>query len=129
MALTVRRPDGSILLDMSGWEMAPHTVNGEKTFAVGAIFAAPSDEHYYGLGQNQEGVLDHRGRSIDCRHYYDAPAGEQVCVPFMVTNKGYGVVWDNPSATRVTAGLDGRTAWRSEVGSAFPISSSPVDRR
>ena len=38
--------------------MAPHTVNGEKTFRVGASFIAPADEHYYGLGQNQEGILD-----------------------------------------------------------------------
>ena len=27
----------------------------------------------------QEGKLDLRGRTIDCRHYYDAPAGETVC--------------------------------------------------
>jgi alpha-D-xyloside xylohydrolase len=49
------------LLRMSGWEMAPHTVNGEKTFRVGASFDSPADEHYYGLGQNQEGILDYRG--------------------------------------------------------------------
>ena len=46
------------MLKMSRWEMAPHTVNGEKTFRVGATFEAPADEHYYGLGQNQEGILD-----------------------------------------------------------------------
>ena len=51
--------------------MAPHTVNGEKTFRVGADFIAPSDEHYYGLGQNQEGILDLRVRlrsAICARH-------------------------------------------------------------
>jgi len=107
---------GETVLEMTGWEMAPHVVNGEKTFRVGASFAAPADEHYYGLGQNQEGVLDYRGRTIDCRHNYDAPTGETVCVPFLVTNKGYGVIWDNPSATTVTPGLEGQTVWRSNVG-------------
>ena len=129
-AVTVRRPNGDVLLRMSGWEMAPHTVSGEKTFQVGASFAAPAGEHYYGLGQNQEGILDHRGRTIDCRHYYDAPAGEQVCVPFLVTNRGYGVLWDNPSATQVTAGLDGRTVWHSKVGervSYFVIAGANSD--
>jgi alpha-D-xyloside xylohydrolase len=107
---------GLILLDMVDWEMAPHTVMGEKTFRIGATFASPDDEHYYGLGQNQEGILDLRGRTIDCRHDYDAPAGETVCVPFMVTSKGYGIVWDNPSDTHVSPGLNGRTIWQSQVG-------------
>jgi alpha-D-xyloside xylohydrolase len=118
------------ILQMNGWEMSPHTVNGEHTFRVGASFAAPADEHYYGLGQNQEGILDYRGRTIDCKHNYDAAAGETVCVPFLVTNKGYGIVWDNPSATTVSAGIHGQTAWRSEVGervSYFVIVGATTD--
>jgi alpha-D-xyloside xylohydrolase len=130
VAVTVRGADGALLTRMTGWEMAPHTVNDEKTFRVGAQFAAPTDEHYYGLGQNQEGVLDLRGRTIDCRHNYDAPAGETVCVPFMVTNKGYGIVWDNPSQTTVSPGLHGSTHWQSNVGervSFFVISGKTTD--
>ncbi len=130
VAIRINRADGKPLVTMTGWEMAPHVVNGEKTFRVGASFAASADEHYYGLGQNQEGILDHRGRTIDCRHYYDAPHGEQVCVPFLVTNKGYGVVWDNPSATTVTPGLSGKTVWHSEVGervSYFVIAGDSAD--
>jgi alpha-D-xyloside xylohydrolase len=128
--LTVRDARGVTLLDMSGWEMAPHVVNGETTFRVGADFVAPRDEHYYGLGQNQEGILDHRGRTLDCRHNYDAPAGETVCVPFLVTNKGYGLIWDNPSATEVSPGLNGHTAWHSNVGervSYFVIAGDSTD--
>jgi alpha-D-xyloside xylohydrolase len=116
VSLSIRAPGGKPILEMSGWEMAPHTVNGEKTFRVGASFPAPADEHYYGLGQNQEGILDYRGRTVDCKHHYDAPAGETVCVPFLVTNKGYAIVWDNPSDTVVSAGLHGRTSWHSNVG-------------
>jgi alpha-D-xyloside xylohydrolase len=128
--LTIRDAKGATLLEMSGWEMAPHTVNGEKTFRVGASFIAPAEEHYYGLGQNQEGILDLRGRTLDCRHNYDAPAGESFCVPFLVTDKGYGVVWDNPSATEVSPGLHGHTVWRSNVGervSYFVIAGANTD--
>jgi alpha-D-xyloside xylohydrolase len=116
VALQVRNARGEPLLAMGNWEMSPHEVAGEKTWQVGASFVAPADEHYYGMGQNQEGILDLRGRVIDCRHWYDAPAGEQVCVPFMVSSKGYGIVWDNPSATRFVAAVNGRTAFQSEVG-------------
>jgi alpha-D-xyloside xylohydrolase len=130
IGVRINKGNGEPLVAMSGWEMAPHVVNGEKTFRVGASFSATSDEHFYGLGQNQEGILDHRGRTIDCRHYYDAPHGEQVCVPFLVTNKGYGIVWDNPSATTVTPGLAGKTVWHSEVGervSYFVIAGDSTD--
>ncbi len=132
VSLTLQGADGRLLTQMTGWELAPHSVNGEKTFKAGASFAAPPDEHYYGLGQNQEstGALDLRGRTLDCRHYYDAPAGETVCIPFLVTNKGYAIVWDNPSATIVSPGLHGSTHWQSEVGervSFFVITGATTD--
>ena len=116
VGLEIRNAQGEMVLAMNGWQMAPHTVNGERTFQVGASFAAPAGEHFYGLGQNQDGILDLRGRTIDCKHFYDDPHGETVCVPFMVSSRGYGIVWDNPSDTHVYPGVNGRTLWQSEVG-------------
>ncbi len=130
VSIAIAGADGRPIAAMNGWERAPHIVNGEKTFRVGASFAVQPGEHYYGLGQNQEGVLDLKGRTIDCRHNYDAPAGETVCVPFMVTNKGYGIVWDNPSVTTVSPGLNNGTRWQSEVGervSFFVITGDTTD--
>ncbi len=128
--ITLRGGDGEVLTRLTGWEKAPHVVAGEKTYRVGASFSTRADEHYYGLGQNQEGILDYRGRTIDCRHNYDAPAGETVCVPFMVTNRGYGIVWDNPSDTHISAAVNGSTHWQSEVGervSFFVITGKSID--
>jgi alpha-D-xyloside xylohydrolase len=118
VALQVKNAKGDTVLEMTGWDMAPQTVNTEKTYQVSASFSAPADEHYYGMGQNQESMstLDLRGRVVDCKHWYDAPAGESVCVPFMVSSKGYGIVWDNPSATRFIAAINGRTTFQSNVG-------------
>jgi alpha-D-xyloside xylohydrolase len=116
VTLEIRNARGEPVLSMTGWQMAPHVVNGEHTFQVGASFDAPAGEHFYGLGQNQEGILDLRGRTIDCKHSYDEPHGETVCVPFMVSSRGFGVVWDNPSDTHVYPGVNGRTLWQSEVG-------------
>ncbi|MRW93537.1 DUF5110 domain-containing protein [Duganella sp. FT80W] len=129
VGLQVLNAKGEQVVSLNGWEMSPHTVNTEKTFQVGATFSVSPGEHYYGMGQNQEslGALDLRGRVLDCQHWYDAPAGESVCVPFMVSSKGYGIVWDNPSATRFVAGVNGRTAFQSNVGervSFFVITGS-----
>lgn len=132
VSIKVRKADGTSLVDMNGWELSPHVVSGEKTYRAGATFSTTADEHFYGLGQNQEseGALDLRGRTIDCKHDYDAPHGETVCVPFLVTNKGYGILWDNPSATKIYPGVNGRTLWHSNVGervSFFVITGKTTD--
>ena len=116
VSLSIVGADGTPIVKMTGWDMVPQTVNGEKTFKVSANFSVTPTEHFYGLGQNQEGNLDLRGHTIDCRHYYDAPAGEQVCVPVLVSSNNYMIVWDNPSPTTVSPGLYNRTAFQSEVG-------------
>lgn len=130
VSVSFRDAAGNVLTKMTGWEMAPVTVNDEKTFKMGASFSVQPDEHFYGLGQNQEGMLDLKGRQIDCQHSYDAAAGETVCVPFMVTNKGYGIVWDNPSRTLVWPGLHSSTKFQSQVGervSFFVITGKTTD--
>jgi alpha-D-xyloside xylohydrolase len=141
--IAFRTPEGKQLLHMTGWQMSvPNHKDGnagiladrretdKPFFQVGATFEAPDDEHYYGFGQHQEGFLDHRGRSLDCWHDYLAAGGPSVCVPFMVTNYGYGLVWDNPSKTRIEPGMSERTRWISEVGnrvSYFVIAGATTD--
>lgn len=136
-------PEGKMLLDMQGWEMSvPNYKDGNAGilhdrrpsdgpfYQVGATFASPDDEHYYGLGQNQEGFLDHRNRTIECWQNYVATGGPSVCVPFMVTNKGYGIIWDNPSKTTIEPGFNQQTRWISEVGdrvSFFVIAGKTFD--
>ena len=136
-------PDGSPLTAMDGWQMAElnqkddtlKNARGIKAedlplYTVGASFRATDDEHYYGLGQNQEGYLDHRQRPITCAANYLAPASPSYCVPFLVTNKGYGVVWDNPSSTTIYPAFDGQTRWTSTLGrrvSFFVIAGKTTD--
>jgi alpha-D-xyloside xylohydrolase len=127
--ITIQTPDGKTLLQMTGWSMSvPNYKDGNAGvqndkrppdppfFQVGASFVSPDDEHYYGLGQYHEGFLDHRGHRVECWHNYNATGGPTVCVPFMVTNYGYGIVWDNPSKTVIEPGFNEQTRWTSEVG-------------
>jgi len=144
MNLRIETPDGRLVLNMQGWEMAvPNHKDGnadvlydrrpgdDPFFEVGATFGAPSDEHYYGLGQNQQGFLDLRGHSLECAHDYTAAAGPSVCVPFVVTNKGYALLWDNPSKTRVDFAFNDQTRWTSQAGqrvSFFVIAGDSYDQ-
>jgi alpha-D-xyloside xylohydrolase len=141
--ITFTTADGKRLLEMKGWSQAvPNQKEGTAYlryqrresdaafYTVGATFASPEDEHYYGLGQNQEGFLDHRGHAVRCWADYLATAGPSFCVPFMVTNKGYGVLWDNPSRTTIEPGFNEETRWKSEVGgrvSFFVIAGATAD--
>ncbi len=141
--ITLRTPGGKTLLELTGWMQAlPNQKDGTvgvlldrrptdpEFYTVGATFNSPDDEHYYGLGQNQEGFLDHRGHTVRCWHDYLATAGPSVCVPFAVTNKGYGLVWDNPSKTTIEPGFNEQTRWTSQVGdrvSFFVIAGSTAD--
>ena len=143
VGISIKTPEGTTLLDMGGWQMAtPNHKDGTygveydrrpgdpPFFTVGASFASPKDEHYYGLGQNQEGYFDRRGHSVRCAHDYNAPAGPSQCVPFVVTNKGYGLMWDNPAKTTVNFGFNNRTDWISDVGqrvSFFVIAGKTYD--
>ena len=74
--------------------------------------------------------MDLRDHEIRCWHDYMAIGGEDVCVPFMVSSRGYGLVWDNPSKTTVDLGFNGRNVWSSEVGdrvSYFVIAGETSD--
>ncbi len=127
--LTIRRADGTTLLQMTGSQMAvPNYKDGTSQinhdrrpndppfFTVGASFSAAADEHDYGMGQNHEGFLDRRGHVLHCEHDYNAPGGQSVCVPFLVTNKGYGLIWDNPSKTIAAFGFNDKNTFTSQVG-------------
>jgi alpha-D-xyloside xylohydrolase len=141
--ISIRTPEGKTLLRMTDWSMSvPNHKDGNAGvlndkrpsdppfYQVGASFVSPDDEHYYGLGQNQEGFLDHRGHRVECWHNYTATAAPSVCVPFMVTNYGYGMIWDNPSKTVVEPGFNEQARWTSEVGdrvSFFVIAGDTFD--
>ena len=141
--ITFRTPEGKKLLELTGWSQdVPNQKEGTagilrdrrssdaEFYTVGATFASPDDEHYYGLGQNHEGFLDHRGHAVRCWADYLATAGPSFCVPFLITNKGYGLVWDNPSKTTIEPGFNEQTRWSSEVGdrvSFFVIAGNTAD--
>ena len=65
-----------------------------KAWQVQQTFSSPSDESLYGLGQHQEGIFNLRGIPIRLHQ-----ANTNISTPFLLSSKGYGILWNNPSLT------------------------------
>ena len=139
--ISITTASGKPLLTMRRWSMFPNrpeaasaNANNEQNtdpgYRVSATFDSPAGEHYYGLGQHQQGLLDLRDQQIKCWHDYFGIGGETVCVPFMVSSRDYGLIWDNPSKTTIDLGFNLQNVWSSEVGnrlSYFVIAGNNTD--
>ena len=60
-----------------------------------AVFDSPDNEAFYGLGQHQSEDLNMKGKNEDLFQY-----NTKVSVPFVVSNKNYGILWDSYSFCR-----------------------------
>ena len=87
--------NGNILLDDSIISFSPITVEGKKAYSTYVSFASPTDEAFYGLGQQQSGELNHKGRSEELFQY-----NTKVSLPMVVSTKGYGLLFDAYSLSR-----------------------------
>jgi len=70
-------------------------VEGSKGYTFRQIFESPSDEAFYGLGQHQSDEFNWKGRNEELFQY-----NTKVSVPFVISNKNYGILWDNYSLSR-----------------------------
>ena len=58
-------------------------------------FDSPSDEAFYGLGQHQSEEFNMKGKNEDLFQY-----NTKVSIPFVLSSKNYGVLWDAYSYCR-----------------------------
>lgn len=88
--------DGRVLLQekAGGRLMESSTVQGMPTHKVEQQFISPNDEYLYGTGQFQDGYLNIRGLSRRLTQ-----VNTQIAIPFILSNKGYGLLWNNYGLT------------------------------
>ena len=95
-AVHLFRADGTPLLQEGQAFFQPVAVEGKKGWSVRTCFeVADDDDAFYGLGQHQSGEFDHRGRSEELYQY-----NTKVSVPFVISPRGYGVLFDAYSLSR-----------------------------
>jgi len=76
-----------------------------RLYQIEAWFMSNDGEKFYGLGQHQHGRLDNKGSVIELQQ-----RNTEVSIPFMVSNRGYGFLWNNPGLGRVELGMNA-TRW------------------
>lgn len=101
----VNKNDGHVaFLDKNGRTLLEETVGGRSVTAgelgrtanweVQQSFVSPADEYLYGTGQFQDGYLNIRGLSRKLTQL-----NTQISIPFILSNKGYGLLWHNYGLT------------------------------
>ncbi|NJM26817.1 MAG: alpha-xylosidase, partial [Bacteroidia bacterium] len=58
-------------------------------------FLSPADEAFYGLGQHQQDVINFKGQDVTLLQN-----NSEVAVPFVLSSKSYGILWDNYSLSK-----------------------------
>lgn len=81
-------------------------LGGDYTLA--AHFESDPGEKLYGMGQYQQPYLDLKGCELEL-----AQRNSQASVPFLLSSKGYGFLWNNPAVGSVTFGKN-VTTWRAQ---------------
>lgn len=84
------------------------TPRASQSFQLTARFNAYPDERLYGLGQHQHGLLDQKGAVIELEE-----RNTSVCIPFLLSSRGYGFLWNNPAVGRVELAAN-QTRWIAE---------------
>ena len=74
-------------------------VLGSDDCELTVSFQPQAAERIYGLGQRQIAELDMKGCTLELAH-----RNSQASIPFALSSRGYGFLWNNPAIGRVTFG-------------------------
>ena len=89
---------GNIILrenEGGGKTFVPIEIEGKKGYSIRQVFESPADEAFYGLGQHQSEEFNYKGKNEELFQY-----NTKVSVPFIVSNKNYGILLDSYSLCR-----------------------------
>ena len=78
---------------------------GNGYYRLEQLFDAYPDERMFGLGQHQHGRLDQKGLVLDL-----VQRNANVTIPFLLSSRGYGFLWNLPAVGRVELAANG-TRW------------------
>ena len=80
----------------NGRRFEPAVYDGEPLYAIQQTFETTPGDAYYGLGQHQDEIYNYKGHQVTLFQN-----NTEVGIPFLVSNKNYGILWDNYSITSI----------------------------
>ena len=85
------------------------THRGGDTFAADIKFQAYEGEVLHGMGQYRDARHDIKGMTLELAH-----RNSQISVPFLISSRGYGFLWNDPAIGRATF-AENVTEWHAEA--------------
>ena len=95
----------------SALEIIPRTFlphRGTGNFALSVKFEAREDEKFYGMGQYSQPFLNVKGCALEL-----SQRNSQITIPFALSSRGYGFLWNNPAIGRAIFGRN-MTEWTAD---------------
>jgi len=76
--------------------LSPVIIEGQRWLATRVQFNRTSPEGLFGLGQHQNRQMNYSGEDVELAQHNMA-----IAVPYLLSTRGYGILWDNASVTRI----------------------------
>ncbi len=87
--------DEAVLREEVRDQFLPVEIDGERFYTIRQQFNRGTDEGLYGLGQHQNRQMNYNGEDVVLAQH-----NLVTVVPFFVSTRNYGVLWDNNGITR-----------------------------
>jgi len=95
-AISFRNLDGQTVLATSAPPLfRPASAEGVPYLSIAQQFNRGTDEGFYGLGQHQNDQMNYNGEDV-----FLAQHNMNVAIPFVLSTRNYGLLWDQNSITR-----------------------------
>lgn len=96
----------SEMVFFSGYRDYHHV--GADNHKATIIFEAYENEHFYGMGQEQNDLFDLKGSTSQLLH-----KNTKSSIPFVYSSRGYGFLWNNPALGRCEL-TNNHTLWEAD---------------
>jgi alpha-D-xyloside xylohydrolase len=90
---------------------SPSTAPGVRQ-QVDTTFGSPAGEGLFGLGQQQDGVMNYKGHQVTLDQLNVGGVGGQIGMPVMMSSRGYGLMWDTYSRAHFYGDANSNSAYR-----------------